>query len=314
MSTPTPTADQTRFGILCAVAAQLCWGFFPLYVYFLKSIDSFSLVAHRAIWSLALLAGVLFFARNSNHFALPKIQEFKLAIRDGPTLRMFALAAVLIGINWIGFVWAVTHDRALDASLGYYICPQVVVLLGVVFQNERLRVVQWIAVGLASFGVAYMGRSATGIPWLAIAIALSFGFYGLVKKRVAQTALTGLTLETGFLFIPALIFLGYQSTQSDGSVFGSDWLVNVFLIGSGLATVTPLALYATALKHIPLSTSGLLQFMGPTIQFFVGVFIFSEQFDHSRLIGFLFVWTGVALYLFAMRRTQLEQNEHDTSA
>ena len=301
MLQPT-TSTSTRFGISCAIGAQVLWGCFPLYIYATKTkVDAFDFVAHRAFWSFALLAGLTVLVRFYRHPAFPTIEQIKQTISSGRAM-VFGLAAVLIAINWVVFVWAVTHGRAMDASLGYYICPQVVVLLGVIFEKERLSRIQWAAVFLAACGVAYMARSTAGIPWPALLVAGSFGLYALVKKRVSESALTGLTLETSFMLIPAIAFLAYRSTQSSEAVLTDSWLVNLLLLGSGIATVAPLALYSTAVKHIPLSTVGLLQFVGPTLQFVISIFVFGEPFDSSRLIGFVFVWVGVALYLVALNR------------
>jgi len=304
--------DQNRkLGYVCAIGAQVLWGVFPIYFHLLRSVDALELVAHRSIWSFVILLGVFTLAKFIRHRAWPRLDELKAVVSDRKLFFTLCLAAVLIAINWIVFVWSVNHDHKVDASLGYYICPQVLVLLGVLFLGERLKPLQWCAVGLAALGVGYMVRSSASMPSVSIALALSFGFYALIKKNVKAPALSGLTIETGFLTIPALIFLagicGYYElpefvgSKGGGSVFTNNALVNVLLIGSGLTTIVPLALYATAVKHLPLSTIGLLQFVGPTIQFCIGIFLFSEKFDRSRLIGFVFVWIGVGIFLFTLR-------------
>ena len=309
--------DKTRLGYACAIAAQVAWGLFPIYVDPLKGYDAIAFVAHRIIWSFALLFCICCLARLLRSSRFVSFTEIKAGLSNRATLLTCVIASLLIFTNWIGFVWAVLHDHKIDASLGYYICPQVVVLLGVIFFGERLKRLQWIGFGLTAFGVLYMVRSSASMPLLSLMVAFSFGIYALLKKRVRLSALAGLTLETGFLFVPAIIFLAYYSGcfQSVGlgsgvsesgvsqAVFTSDWRLNLLLIGCGLATVVPLALYATALKHIPLSTVGLLQFIGPTLQFLIGAFLFHEALDGSRLIGFFIVWAGVGIYLFAMRGT-----------
>jgi len=302
----TPQSSKFKFGLACAFAAQVLWGCFPIYVYLVRSVESNDFVAHRTIWSFVNLCGIFVLARFVSHPILPDPTELREQLASPKSVAMSALAAVLIAINWIAFVWAVTHNHALDASLGYYICPQVVVLLGVVFLGERLSNLKWIAVGIAAIGVTYMAiKTASGMPWVSIAIALSFGFYALVKKKTKSSALGGLTFETGFLFLPAVGYLCWRFYNSPGDSLDIPWWVILMLLGSGIATIAPLALYATAVKHIPLSTVGFFQCVGPTLQFFVGIFFIGESLDYSRLVGFAIVWVGVIIFLFALRRDHL---------
>jgi len=217
------------------------------------------------------------------------------------------MATILIAINWLTFVWAVNNDHALDASLGYYICPQLVVLLGVVFLRERLTPLQWTAVALATFGVSIMTWSAQSQIWIALGVAFAFGFYALLKKKIQLSAVEGLTLETGFMLLPAVALLVFRFAISGATIIPSSIPLALALLCCGVLTVAPLLLYATALKHIKLSTVGLLQFIGPTIQFFLGVFAFGEPVDGTRLIGFVFVWIGVSVYLFALQRRSVEK-------
>lgn len=277
--------------------AQIIWGCFPIYVDLLKDqVSSFDFVGHRIVWSFTLLAGCLLAGRILKVGMLPKTQPVFQAIASFPVLRLSIIAATLIAINWLTFVWSVNHEHKVDASLGYYICPQIVVLLGVIFLGERLSLTQWTAVALAAVGVGYMVWTSSGAPWIAAVIAVSFGLYGLAKKKIKLGALEGLTIETGFLFIPALAYLIYR--QSTGaSLFCDTVWQNALVLGTGVATITPLALYATSLKHIPLSTVGLLQFIGPTLQFLIGVLLYEESFEQDRLVGFCIVWFGIALFL-----------------
>ncbi|MFK7767917.1 MAG: EamA family transporter RarD [Mariniblastus sp.] len=298
-----PNPKNARFGLGCAIGAQLIWGLFPIYIDVLKPhIEAPDIVAHRVVWSFLMLIGLVLFARFFPSKLLPNASEISGALQDRKAALLFASAACLIATNWLVFVWAVSHEMILDASLGYYICPQLVVLLGVVFLRERLSKLQWAAIFLSVCGVAYIMRGQSGVPLIAILIALSFGGYALSKKRTKLTALAGLTCETGILLVPALVFLAWRVSTPEGKIFlGNGWL-NLMLIGLGPTTIAPLALYATALKHIKLSTVGLLQFLGPTIQFMVGVFVFGESFDLNRFVGFAFVWVGIGLYLYAMHR------------
>ena len=196
----------------------------------------------------------------------------------------------------------------MDVSVGYYICPQVVVILGVLFQRERLSRGQWIAFVVTSIGVLVMAGSESGFPWFGLVVAFSFGFYALVKKYIQCSALTSLTFETGILFLPAVAFLLYQgcwwstgiapeATTSWISPMGLQWL----LVSTGIVTLLPLVLYVSAVKRLPLSLVGVLQFLGPTIQFVLSVFVFSEPLDQPRLIGIVLVWVGVVFFLRGAR-------------
>jgi chloramphenicol-sensitive protein RarD len=299
---PEPSPNRLRLGFFCAIGAQVIWGVFPLYYYLLKSIDSFQLVCHRAIWAFSILIVILLLRWLIPSANKKSLQELSRVLVDKKTLALVVLAAILIGINWTVFVWAVTNGLTLDASLGYYICPQVNVLLGVLVLRERLQALQWLAVGLAACGVVYIASFSDHVPWAALAVASSFGLYGLVKKKVRLTATAGLTLETGVLLVPAIAYLSYCSMVLGDNLIPSSGKLGVLLIFSGAMTVLPLTFYAIALKHIPLSTVGLLQFVGPTLQFFSGAILLGEPFDHNRLIGFIFVWLGLGLYLLSMHQ------------
>ncbi len=296
-----------RYGLTCAICAQILWGLFPIYVYQLKSYSAGTdFVAHRTLWSFVTLIGILgaaSFLRNSKKTipALPDPSEVASHLRIPQSIWMSVLAASLIVVNWLAFVWAVTNGHALDASLGYYLCPLVVILLGVTFLKERLSPVRWLAVLFAAGGVSFMASSVHGIPWIAIAIAVSFGFYGLVKKRTKISALGGLTFETGILLLPALAYLAWRFSTLEANPFNVPVWVYLMVLGTGVATIAPLALYANAVKHVPLSTVGFLQCIGPTIQFIVGLLFIGESLDVTRLIGFGIVWIGVGLFVFAMK-------------
>lgn len=289
-----PTGNRVLLGLACAMGAQVVWGLFPLYLQLLSEVDAFDLVAHRLLWAFALLMGWYGWQVATGR-ARPEPRSGNRRM-----YHLLGLAAVLIALNWTTFVWAVANERTLDASLGYYICPQVVVLLGVFVLGERLTGRQWVGMLLVAGGVAWLARTPHGVPWPALLIAGSFGVYGLTKKQIRIPALDGLRIECGYLVLPALAWLAYRRWIVGEMPWGSDWETNLLLVGTGLLTVLPLALYATALQHIQLSTVGVLQFLGPTIQFLVGVFLLGEPFDHGRLVGFALVWSGVALYLWQL--------------
>ena len=300
MQSVTPNA---RLGLVCAIIAQVLWGCFPVYVNALKTIAPFDFVAHRAVWSFLLLVNLVFLSNWYPALGLPKREEIRSGLSSRTTLIAYAAAAVLIASNWIAFVWSVMNGHAIDASLGYYICPLIVVLLGVVFLRERLSKLRWLAVGFAAVGVGYTTFAEGTLLWVSLAIAGSFGFYGLIKKRAPLSALAGLTFETGVLFLPAVAYLLWRVFDSD--LHFGDYSVWVYLLilGSGAATILPLAFYATAVKHLPLSTVGFLQYIGPTIQFFIGVFLFNESMDNDRLTGFVYVWIGVGIFVVSPNRS-----------
>lgn len=299
-SSPTLTV-RPAWGFFCAIAAQVIWGGFPYFYNLLKSVDAFQLVAHRCIWGFVFVSMALgYFWLNQSADKRP-VQEFVYAISNPRTLKLLVIAALLSGINWISFVWAVTHDRVLEASFGYYMCPQVHVFLGVVILGERLNGLQWLAVLFSAFGVIFIAVFSTGIPWIALTMATSFALYGLVKKKVPIGVVPNLTLETAVMLVPAVAYLVYCETTQSQSLIQSTWWINLLIVFSGLLTVTPLALYGTAVRHIPLSMVGLLQFIGPTLQFLSGVFLLGETFDWVRMVGFVFVWIGLVIFLVSNR-------------
>lgn len=288
---------NARLGLICAVIAQVLWGCFPIYVNALRLIAPFDFVAHRAAWSFCLLVNLVLISNWYPQLGLPRKQEICSGLSSRKTILIYAVAAVLIASNWVAFVWSVMNDHAIDASLGYYICPLIVVLLGVVFLKEKLSKLRWMAVAFAAVGVGYTTLAEGTLLWVSVAIAGSFGFYGLIKKRAPLSALGGLTFETGVLFLPAVAYLVWRASTSGVALGDYSYWVYILIIGSGAATILPLAFYATAVKHLPLSTVGFLQYIGPTIQFFVGVFWLNESMDYVRLTGFVFVWIGVVIFV-----------------
>jgi chloramphenicol-sensitive protein RarD len=276
-------------GIWYALGAYITWGLFPVYWNLLRGIPALQLLGHRIFWSFLLLFGIILAARQGKAL---------WASLNRRVLLTYSAAAVLIAINWLTYVWAVGAGFIVETSLGYFINPLLSVLLGVVFLRERLRPLQWLPIGLAAAGVFYLTFAYGSLPWVALTLAFSFGFYGLVKKTAPLGALHGLTLETGILFLPALGFLLFSEFNGTGAFMHSSILMDVMLVGAGLVTVAPLLMFASAIQRIPLTMMGVLQYVNPTMQFLLGVLIFKEPFDHHRLIGFGVVW--VALILFGV--------------
>ena len=296
-----PDSITWTMGIAAAICAQFLWGVFPAYIKLFQGlVQPQDLVAHRAIWSFVVL--VVWIAIVSRRRTSDGTSLKSRMFGDRSTLGKALLATVFILTNWLIFVWAVSNDHALDASLGYYICPLFMVLLGVVILREQLGRNKWIAIGLAALGVTIMTWSADSRIWIGLGVAVAFASYAFVKKKTRLSAAEGLTLETGFLLVPAILFLAWRSTIEGVVALPDSFRLGTLLFLCGPMTVAPLFLYAFALKHVSLSTIGLLQFIGPTIQFILGVFFFGESFDSMRLIGFVFVWIGVILYLLTLAR------------
>lgn len=274
-------------GILNGVIAYALWGFFPVYWKLLHDVPAPQLLGHRIGWSFLLLVAVILITRQWSNF--------RSAV-NARVLRIYFIAAILIGINWLLYVWAVNAGFIVETSLGYFINPLLSVLMGVLFLRERLRAAQWIPVILAAIGVAYLTIVYGRLPWIALSLAFSFGFYGLTKKLAPLGSLYGLTLETGILFLPAVIYLGITQANGTGAFLHSGVTADLLMVGAGVVTTIPLLLFASAAKQIPLSMIGILQYLAPTIQLLIGVFVYKESFDHTRLIGFGIVWLALAVF------------------
>lgn len=277
-------------GILYGIGAYALWGFFPIYWKVLHDVPALQVIGHRIGWSFILLL-VYIVARG-------QWQVFRASVMNWRTIGIYTIAAILLSFNWLIYVWGVNAGFIVETSLGYFINPLLSVLLGVVFLRERLRPWQWVPVGIAAIGVGFLTFVYGRLPWIALSLAFTFGFYGFVKKLSPLGSLYGLTLETGIVFPIAVIYLVIVGFNGSGAFFHEGARIDAFLIGSGLVTTIPLLMFASAAKQIPLTIVGLLQYIAPTIQFLIGVIIYKEPFDHAHLIGFSIVW--VALIIFAV--------------
>ncbi len=275
-------------GIWYAVGAYAAWGVFPIYWKWLHTVPAIQVIAHRIIWSFALLAIIIFVTRQWG--------AFRRAAFSRRVLLIYLAAAVLLSINWFTYVWAVNAGFIVETSLGYFINPLLSVLLGVVFLRERLRPWQWLPIGLAAAGVIYLTVAYGSLPWIALTLAVSFGIYGLVKKTAPLGSLHGLTLETGLLLVPAIGFLVYTEAAGQGAFLHSGWVTDLLLAGAGVVTTIPLLMFASAAQRIPLSLVGILQYIAPTLQFLIGVLLYREPFDRSHLIGFSVVWLALIIF------------------
>jgi len=276
-----------RNGSLFALGAYLIWGLFPIYFKLLHQAPPLQVVSHRIVWSFILLTLLLFLRK--------EWKKLRQAIRGPKMLFIFMISSVLLCINWLIYVYGVQAGYIVETSLGYYINPLVSVLFGVVILHERLRPAQWAAVGLAALGVIYLTINYGYIPWIALSLAVTFGLYGLAKKTSPLGSFYGLSLETGMLFIPCLAYLIFVGSRSTG-VFGhSNWLTTILLILTGPITAIPLLLFGAAARKIKLTTLGLLQYIAPTMQFLIGVWIYHEPFTLSNLVGFCIIWIALAI-------------------
>jgi chloramphenicol-sensitive protein RarD len=275
-------------GILYAALAYILWGLFPLYFQQLSAIPPVEVVAHRVVWSLAFLL-VLLGLRRQWAWLTPVLRQPKV-------LLAFAASALLLATNWGVYIWAVTHGHVLDSSLGYFITPLVNVLLGTTVLHERPRPAQWAALALAAAGVVWLTVQGGQLPWIALVIAASFGTYGLLRKIAALGALEGLTLETLVLAPLAFGASALWWVQGTAATAAADAPTLLWLIGVGPVTAVPLLLFAAGARRITMTTLGLLQYLGPTIQFGLGVWLFREPLSPQRLVGFGLIWAALLLY------------------
>ncbi|MGY1664844.1 EamA family transporter RarD [Geodermatophilus sp. SYSU D00696] len=280
--------DERRLGTAAGLSAYLLWGCFPLYFPLLEPAGGVEIVAHRVVWSLLFVALLL--------TVLRRWSLVRAAVTDRRTMLVLAGASVLIAANWLVFVYGVNSGHVVETSLGYFINPLVSVLLGVVVFAERLRPLQWTAVALAAVAVAVLTWDYGRPPWIALALAATFGGYGLLKKLVRVEAAPGLFVETAVTFLPAVVFLGVLHATGRGTAGEAGTGHLLLLLASGIATAVPLLLFAAAARRIPLSTVGLLQYVTPLMQLALGVFVFDEPMPPARLVGFAIVWAALAVF------------------
>ena len=274
-------------GIAYALGAYTLWGLFPLYFKLLQSVPAMQILAHRMVWSLGLVLLILLALRR---FAW-------LARVDRRVVARFALSAVLLGCNWGTYIWAVNHGHVVEASLGYYINPLLNVALGTLLLHERLRPAQWLAIAVAACGVLWMSVDVGRVPWIALALALSFAGYSLTRKTAPLGSLEGLALETALMFPLALAYLAWCSAHGSNAFAAGDPSLRATLVAAGPVTTVPLLLFAAGARRITLSLLGVLQYLTPTLLLVLGVLLYHEPFSANRALGFGLVWCGIALYL-----------------
>ena len=301
-SLTTRPNEDTPQGLAFAIAAYVFWGFLPLYMKALAHIPAAEVVAHRVVWSVPIAALVLVVMRRT--------QDLKAALLSPRTLLMGAVTATLISINWGIYVWAIASGHALDAALGYYINPLFSILLGALLLGERMSKRQLLAVGLAVGAVLVLALDTGSIPWVALGLTLSWGFYALAKKSLPIGPNQGFLLEVLLLLVPALAYIAYLTSTGQGNFLTETPIDTWLLLGCGAVTAVPLLVYANGAKLLRLSTIGILQYIAPTMIFIVAVFVFGEEFGRARMIAFPMIWAALILYSSSM----LQQMRRSRSA
>ena len=276
--------SKNKLGLLFGVSAYSLWGAFPLYWPLLEPASPLEIVSHRAVWTLVFCFIVL---------AATKALKSTLVTLKRPTVAVkLFLSSLLISINWLVYIWATNNEHVVEASLGYYINPLIIIGFGVIFLKEKMRSLQWAAVSIATLGVLVLTFDYGRLPWIALALAVSWGSYGLIKKQLGLGALEGLAIETfisSFFYLAYLVYIGNQGTGQ----FGQSWGLTVLLISAGAVTAIPLLLFNGSTNRLPFTTIGLLQYITPTLQFSIGVWVLNEDMPTARWIGFLIIWAAL---------------------
>ena len=289
MNRPAPTLSRAGLGY--AFAAYGLWGIMPIYFKQVGAVPSVDIVAHRAIWSLAVLAAFLGLSRAWG--------EVRTAIANRRTLGLLCITAILIAVNWLLFVYAVNSGHVLAASLGYYLNPLANVLLGRFILKERLDRRQWLAVAIAAAGIAVLAAGALGSLWISLTLCISFATYGLLRKVVAVESLAGLSIETAFLFPLALGWLLLGGAAS-APMFAHPPVTNALLVAAGLVSTIPLLCFTAAARRLPYSTLGMIQFLAPTLQFILAVTLYGEHITTAHAIAFACIWASLAIYVSSL--------------
>lgn len=284
----TASSNAYRSGLQAALAAYVAWGLLPVYWKLLGGVPALEILSHRILWSLVFVTVILLFQG--------RIRETAAVFAAPRTAAMLFLSSLMIGINWLLYIWAVNSGRILETSLGYYINPLVNVLFGFVFFRERMERLQWAAIAVASAGVMFQVIRYGRWPWVSMSLALSFALYGLIRKQVRVEALPGLFAETSFLVIPAVIFLLHAGAVSQGSFLAGGISRDMLLLGTGIATSMPLLWFAYGARRLRLSTIGFLQYIAPTLTLIIGVAVFHEPLDFARIVTFVSIWIALGLY------------------
>ncbi|CAB4559022.1 MAG: EamA family transporter RarD [Actinobacteria bacterium] len=286
--------NKERLGLVYGVSAYVLWGMFPLYWPLLEPANPLEIVSHRAVWTMVFCLIVLY-ATKALKSTLATFKRPKVAAKLFTT-------TILISINWLVYIWATNNGHVVEASLGYYINPLIVIAFGVVLLKEKMRPLQWTAVSIATIGVLVLTIDYGRLPWVALGLALSWGGYGLMKKQLGLGALEGLAIETLIAFIPYCAYLIFIGSKGDGQ-FGHGAGLTILLISAGAVTAIPLLLFNGSTTRLPFTTIGLLQYITPTIQFSIGVWIRHEAMPTARWVGFIFIWLALTTLAIDLLRS-----------
>ena len=279
---------ETRAGVAYGVAAYSFWGLVAAYFKLVSVVPPLEILAHRVVWSILFLAAIITFGK--------RWATYGGAITNRRTIALLAASSVFIAVNWLVFIWAVTNNRLIDSSLGYFLNPLVNIVLGFLVLGERLRKWEWVSVAFAAAGVTWLIAGAGVLPWISLILAVSFGLYGLLRKLVAVTAIEGLAIETTILLPIAIGYLAYRYQAGTLAFAHRSLRLDLLLVAAGPMTALPLLWFAAAVRRLRLATVGLLQYISPTIQFVLAVFVFGEAFGAERLVAFVFIWIAIAIY------------------
>jgi len=281
--------DSNR-GVLAATSAFMLWGLLPIYWKLLEKVPAYEILCHRMVWSLVVTVILLALAK--------QLRGFWGHVRGKGRFLYFLLTSVILSVNWLIYIWAVNSGYIIEASLGYFINPLISVCFGVVFLKESIRPAQWVSVGLAAVAVGYLTWLYGHVPWIALSLAATFSCYGLLRKITTAPPLEGLCLETAILSLPALFFLLMLNSRGEGAFLHTSASQTLLLAGTGVATTAPLLLFCYAAQKIPLYLVGLLQYLAPTINLFVGIFLYHERFPLSRMLGFSIIWLALIIFIW----------------
>lgn len=296
----TSAASPFASGLVPALGAYLIWGFLPLYLLLVQSVPPFEFVGWRIIWTLPLCLVIVAFRR--------QFPELLAALRSPRSMLALLASAVLIAINWFVYIWAIMEGEVYATSIGYYLNPLLNVLLGTLVLGERLSRRQWLAVAIAAVAVALLAAGAVTSLWISLTLGFSFALYGLVRKQVAVGSLPGLTIESAILLLPAAAIAEWYGISPQGSSFGHDPVMSGLIIFSGVVTAVPLLMFAIAARRMDYSTLGFIQYLSPTIVFFLGLFVFEQPLAPAKLASFVLIWIAVGVFvydLWAKRRAAL---------
>lgn len=280
----------SRIGLIHALLACLFWGVLPIYFKLLQSVPPLEIVAHRIIWSLPLLLLIVWFRKS-----LPALRDI---LRDSKTCIYLILTSCLLATNWLIYVWAVVTDHIVAASLGYFISPLLIVFLGMLALKESFTRNQWVAVSIATLGVSVLAFEAFSTLWISLVLAGSWSLYSLIRKIAPAGPMVGLSVETGLLFPIALGYFLWLTTTSQGAGFGHSWSIDALLAGGAIMTAAPLLLFASAVQKVPLTILGPLQYVAPSLQFVIGVFVYNETLTVSHMICFGLIWISLGIFSF----------------